>query len=226
MPIIKLHYTFAFNSVKFFISIKMGLQERKERQKSEIRTAILDAAWDIASKDGWKAVSLRKIADIIEYSAPLIYSYFACKDDILVEFVKKGYCKKYRAYKKAKQQHTDPAEQLKAMAFAGWKFAIKEKTLYQLMYSIKVRPCTAQWVNCEVIETRKATSDLILSTIKELIAKSAHPKTDPEMKFLAFVSILHGMISFYLTQEDRQGAEKYKLILDDAISGIIKTLDS
>lgn len=203
----------------------MGVKERKERQKDEVRSAILMAAWEIASKEGWKAVSLRKIADIIEYSAPLIYSYFDSKDAILLEFVKKGYCKKYKAYKKAKEQHTDPAQQLKAMAYAGWKFAVREKQLYQLMYSIKVSPCKTQWDCCDIMENRKAISELVLSTIKELIARSAHPETDPEMKFLAFSSILHGLVSFYLTQADRSSAEKYKMILDDAISGIIKTLD-
>jgi AcrR family transcriptional regulator len=168
---------------------------------------------------------LRKIADIIEYSAPLIYSYFDSKEAILLEFVKKGYFKKYEAYKNAKQQHTDPALQLKAMAFAGWKFAVKERILYELMYSIKVAPCKIQWGCCEILDARKEIGEMILSTIKELIARSAHPETDPEMKYVAFSSILHGLASFYLTQADRQGAEQYKLILDDAISGIINTLD-
>lgn len=203
----------------------MGVLERKERQKDEIRTAILKAAWEIARKEGWKAVSLRKIADIIEYSAPLIYSYFESKEAILLEFVKKGYFKKYQTIKKAKYQHTDPELQLKAMAFAGWKFGVKEKALYELMYSIKVSPCKTQWNCCEVMEARKEIGELILSTLKELIARSAHPETDPEMKYLAFSSILHGLISFYLTQADHSSAEKYKMILDDAISGIIKTLD-
>jgi AcrR family transcriptional regulator len=203
----------------------MGVVERKERQKDEVRSAILEAAWEIASKEGWKALSLRRIADIIEYSAPLIYSYFESKEAILLEFVKKGYVKKYHALKKAKEQHNDPALQLKAMAFAGWKFATKHKVLYELMYSIKVAPCNTQWNCCEVMDARKGIAALILSTIKELIARSAHPETDPEMKYLAFSSILHGLVSFYLTQADHQAAEKYQLILDDSISGIIKTLD-
>lgn len=203
----------------------MGVKERKERQKDEVRTAILQAAWEIASKEGWEALSLRKIAEIIEYSAPLIYSYFDSKEAILLEFVKKGYCKKYQAFKKAKEKHTDPALQIKAMAHAGWEFAIREKQLYQLMYSIKVGPCKAQWNCCDVMENRQATAELVTATFQELIARSKHPATDPEMKFLAFSSILHGMVSFYLTQADRKGAEKYKIMLDDAISGIIKTIE-
>ena len=203
----------------------MGVKERKERQKDEVRSAILMAAWEIASKEGWEAVSLRKIADIIEYSAPLIYSYFASKEAILLEFVKKGYLKKYKAYKKAKDEHSDPAAQLKAMAYAGWRFAIREQQLYQLMYSIKVSPCKTQWECGEIMANRKATTGLVLSAFEELIAGSAHPETDPEMKVLAFTSIIHGLLSFYFTQADHQGAEKYKVILEDAISGIIKTLD-
>jgi hypothetical protein len=111
------------------------------------------------------------------------------------------------------------------MALAGWKFAIKEKTLYQLMYSIKVAPCQIQWGCCDVKDARKGIEELILSTLKELIARSSHPETNPEQKFLAFSAILHGLVSFYLTQADHQSAEEYQIILDDAISGIIKTLD-
>ena len=69
----------------------MGITERKYRQKEEVRSLILDTAWKQILEDGCNSMSIRKLADSIEYSAPVIYSHFESKDAILKEFVQKGY---------------------------------------------------------------------------------------------------------------------------------------
>jgi len=69
----------------------MGSKERIQRIKDENRTNILDAALQIVKEEGWQALSMRKIADIIEYTAPMIYEYFANKDAILNELANQGY---------------------------------------------------------------------------------------------------------------------------------------
>lgn len=200
----------------------MSIQERKERQKEEVRTAILQAAWKIAEKEGWDAVSLRRIADIIEYSAPLIYSYFECKESIFMEFVKEGYDMQYRAMEKAKARHADPVAQLKEMAVASWQFAVKKQPYYQLMYGVKVAPCAIQ---CYEISTgRQHLRDIVYATIQEVIKQSDKPETDPELKFLAFWSIVHGVASLYIARTGRRKADEYRVILEDGISGIVKTL--
>jgi AcrR family transcriptional regulator len=64
----------------------MGIAERKIRQKEEVRTSILSAAWKLVVQEGWQALSIRKIADAIEYSVPVIYDHFQNKEAILEEF--------------------------------------------------------------------------------------------------------------------------------------------
>ena len=61
----------------------MGTLERKQRLKEEVRTRILEASWQIVKDEGWHALSMRKIADAIEYTAPIIYGYFENKEAIL-----------------------------------------------------------------------------------------------------------------------------------------------
>ena len=61
----------------------MGTRERRERQKENLRQEIFDAASDLFSKEGYQNVSMRKIADKIEYSPATIYLYFKGKDDLL-----------------------------------------------------------------------------------------------------------------------------------------------
>ncbi len=54
----------------------MASKDRIQRLKEETRVNILDAALQIVKEDGWQALSMRKISDVIEYTAPIIYEYF------------------------------------------------------------------------------------------------------------------------------------------------------
>ena len=80
----------------------MGITDRKQRQKEEVRVNILETAWEMIVTDGWQSFSIRKVADAIEYSVPVIYSHFENKDAILLEFNRKGFQLLAEALAKAK----------------------------------------------------------------------------------------------------------------------------
>ena len=61
----------------------MASKDRILRQKEETRNNILGAAYDIVKDEGWNGLSMRKIADRIEYTAPIIYEYLSNKEAIL-----------------------------------------------------------------------------------------------------------------------------------------------
>ena len=61
----------------------MGVHERRAREKKELRQEILDAARDLFLREGYENVSMRKIAEKIEYSPTTIYLYFQDKADLL-----------------------------------------------------------------------------------------------------------------------------------------------
>ncbi|HWB96244.1 MAG TPA: TetR/AcrR family transcriptional regulator [Bryobacteraceae bacterium] len=61
----------------------MGVQERRARQKESVREEILDAARTLFVKEGYERVSIRKIAEKIEYAPGTIYLYFRDKAEIL-----------------------------------------------------------------------------------------------------------------------------------------------
>ena len=119
----------------------MGSKERIQRLKDENRTNILDAALQIVKEEGWQALSMRKIADIIEYTAPMIYEYFANKDAILMELANQGYLLLAKKVKQAKSTETDLEKQLEAMWFSYWDFAFEERELYQLMFGVGTACC-------------------------------------------------------------------------------------
>ncbi len=111
----------------------MGIVDRRLRQKEEIRTSILATAWQMVKEEGWQSLSIRKVADAIEYSVPVIYDHFENKESILLEFGKEGFGLLIKKLQQAKKKSGEPAEQLKAIADAYWNFAFKNKEYYQLM---------------------------------------------------------------------------------------------
>src|ERR1700730_7484376 len=100
----------------------MSIIDRKMRQKEEVRANILDTAWGLVVAEGWHSFSIRKIADAIEYSVPVIYSHFENKDAILLEFNRKGFQLLAEALAAAKSGEPDPANQIRKMARAYWDF--------------------------------------------------------------------------------------------------------
>src|ERR1035438_8176339 len=96
----------------------MGIVERKERQRKKVRESILQSAWHLVNEEGWQNLSIRKIADAIEYSVPVVYDHFENKEAILSEFNRQGFKLLGDKLSEAKKQHNKPALQLEAIAYA------------------------------------------------------------------------------------------------------------
>ena len=116
----------------------MGITDRKLRQKEEVRASILDSAWEMVLAEGWQSLSIRKIADAIEYSVPVIYTHFENKDAILLEFNRKGFklLADILANSKARESNPCGADPGKC-GRAYWDFAyFSNKEYYQLMFGL------------------------------------------------------------------------------------------
>ena len=96
----------------------MGIKQRREREKQEVRQDILIAAREIALHEGWQAVTIRKVAERIEYSPSMIYEYFASKEAMLLALHSEGSHLLALALKTAKRSSDDPEERLIRMAEA------------------------------------------------------------------------------------------------------------
>jgi AcrR family transcriptional regulator len=199
----------------------MGIAERKQRQKEEVRASILRAAWHLVLEEGWQALSIRKIADAIEYSAPVIYSHFENKEAILQEFLQEGFRLLNQNLQTAKDKAQTPAHQLEAIAHAYWNFAFNNKEYYQLMYGLGMPTCETVR---QVPELAKF-SQILQAPIQELIHNSGQPDTSPLLKFHAFWSMLHGLVSINMVDRTACPDELHQMVLQDAIRGFIKNME-
>jgi AcrR family transcriptional regulator len=198
----------------------MTIADRRLRQKEEVRSKILATAWQMVKEDGWQSLSIRKIADAIEYSVPVIYDHFENKEAILMEFAKDGFRILSKKIQSAKEKYNDPAEQLKTVAGAYWSFAFRNKEYYQLMYGLGMEGCEIEKCFAE----RSKFRNLVMDPITAIISKSENPNVNPCLKYYTFWSILHGLISIKNMRNTNVSDEVNKLVLDDAIEGFIKNL--
>ena len=169
----------------------MGIIDRKQRQKEEVRASILDTAWEMVVTEGWHSFSIRKIADAIEYSVPVIYSHFENKDAILLEFNRKGFQLLADALAQAKAGQPEPANQIRAMGRAYWKFAFENKEYYQLMFGLGIPTCETA-IRIPALET---FSGVIIGSITAMVPAGQKPGFNPWLKYQSFWSMLHGLVS-------------------------------
>lgn len=200
----------------------MASKDRILRLKEETRCNILHAALSIGKKEGWQAMSMRKIADKIEYTAPIIYEYFENKDAILSELTCTGFSLLAQRMEAAKAKHRLPGKQLEAMWMAYWNFAFEEKEYYQLMLGVEMSCCVSQQTTSP--EIRKP-ADMIGEVI-EVLMKHKNPTEDEICKwYYTFWSVVHGLISINIV---RQGvSDDINLqVLSNALTGIINTISA
>ena len=198
----------------------MGITDRRLREKEKVRSAILATGWQMVKEEGWHSLSIRKIADAIEYSVPVIYDHFENKEAILVEFAREGFRLLAKKIQQAKEKSDNPAEQLKIMADAYWNFAFKNKEYFKLMYGQGMPGCEIE----KCFQERADFRQLVMEPITEIITKSKNPDANPCLKYYTYWSILHGLIAIKNMRNSNVSDEVNKMVLDDAIAGFIKNL--
>jgi AcrR family transcriptional regulator len=197
----------------------MASKDRILRLKEETRINILDASLQIVKEEGWPALSMRKIADVIEYTAPIIYEYFSNKEAILLELTRKGFLILARDMQAAKEKHRLPAKQLEAMWLAYWNFAFAEKELYQVMFGVGANCCEL----CEIMPEAEVPSTMVSEVIEELMAPNKPTEGEVCVKYYTFWSVIHGLISINMVRRTTSDEITHE-VLKTAISGIIKSL--
>jgi AcrR family transcriptional regulator len=122
----------------------MGSKERHKRERLEVREAILSAARELFVTEGYRHVSMRKIADRIEYSAAAIYSYFPRKDDIFFTLAEEGFRILAGRALAAAADLTDPLARLRAGLWAFYEFSKSHPQYFELMFLDRSVPTLSQ----------------------------------------------------------------------------------
>src|ERR1700730_11210713 len=111
----------------------LGTIERRERERQELRTKILDAARELFVELGYEAVTMRKVAERIEYSPTAIYFHFRDKDALMREICDEDFGSLAREFQKI-ARIADPVDRLRKIGRAYVAFAMAHRNHYRLMF--------------------------------------------------------------------------------------------
>jgi AcrR family transcriptional regulator len=196
---------------------EMGTIERRQRQKEEVYDSILTAAWKLVMEEGWQGLSIRKIAEAIEYSIPVIYDHFENKEAILNEFTRQGFSLLNRDLTLAGGDTKDPVDYLRSVTFAYWNFAFENQEFYQLMYGMGMPGC--ETVN-EMKELRELTETL-RNTILQLYKGRTISEKESFTKMKSFWSMLHGLVSIQMMAREKEIPDLNDPVLNESVNNFL-----
>ena len=111
----------------------MGVVERRERERTELREKILDAARELFLTHGYEGVSMRKVAEKIEYSPTAIYVYFTDKEDLFHELCHEDFAKLAEVFQQD-AKILNPLDRLKQIGRTYAEFGRRYPNHYKLMF--------------------------------------------------------------------------------------------
>jgi len=204
----------------------LGPRERREREREEIRTKILDAARELFASEGVESVTMRRIADRIEYSPTAIYFHFRDKDALLAELCDHDF-REFAHQFTALAAIADPLERLRAVGHAYIDFGFRNRSHYRLMFMTPRANASrdSQLAKGNPEEDAYAFVKSIL--VEAIAAKRLRAElTDADLLTQVIWSGVHGVISLEIAKasdewvEWRPIAERAKLAIDMMVRGI------
>ena len=111
----------------------MGVRERRERERQETREKILDAARELFVAEGYEGVSMRKVAEKIEYSPTAIYVHFADKEELFRELCHRDYAALAQVFQSS-MISTQPIERLRQIGAIYIDFGTRYPNHYKFMF--------------------------------------------------------------------------------------------
>ena len=145
----------------------------------------METARTIAESEGWDAVTVRRLAQEIEYSQPVLYSHFPGKDAIVRAVALEAFGEVATLLRTARGAAEDPRTVLRAIAEMYLAFAVEHPALYEVMF---VRPLDIPFGTAETPQALRSAFGELTNAVAPFV-----PEPDVETATEVLWSGLHGM---------------------------------
>lgn len=173
----------------------MTIAARKLRQKEEMKELILHTAMKLFLEEGFGNVSLRRIAEKIEYSPATIYLYFKDKDEILYALHTQGFNELIRR-QRAIPATKDLLERIRKHGEVYMTFALENHEYYNLMFIM--RSPARKFENDEQWNVGMRSYELFRNDVKAAIDAGVFKKADVDVATFSLWALVHGVVSLIL----------------------------
>lgn len=187
--------------------------KRRERESIEIRRKIIEAARSLFLNQGYAEVSMRKIADQIEYSPTTIYHYFANKEAIVRELLIEGNSMFFQSL----QQRTEEAQAaglnaldvLKTVSDSYVRFGTANPEYYNILFISNLESVSL----ISLIDSGRFKGfELLESGLKAAMDDGSIIQGDERLIATSVWSMLHGLTSLLLNFDFAVGKSTDELI--------------
>lgn len=183
----------------------MTSTDRRAREQAAVREKILEAARRLFVEHGYESVSMRRIADAIDYTAPALYTHFKDKAELMAELCCRDFGSLAEHFNRLAKV-ADPVERIFRSGMSYIRFAVENPNHYKLMFMTTM---TSQVTIGD--EEKKLMNDpeqdayaFLRSAVREAMAagKFLPEHRDPELLAQVLWSGVHGIASLQITHGD------------------------
>jgi AcrR family transcriptional regulator len=199
----------------------MGVKERRERQKESLRQEILDAARDLFVSVGYENVTMRKVAEKIEYSPTTIYLHFQDKADLMHSICEETFERLSRKLEQILKSPGDPVERLKRGLRAYVEFGLQNPQHYRVTFM------TPHEVNPECVLAPDSAGlkafSILQQGVADCIQAGKFRNVDVQSASQALWAAVHGLTSLLIAHASFPWVPRDKLtnlITDSMIAGL------
>ncbi len=176
----------------------MGITERREREKQELRDKILAKAREILIKEGHDNMSIRNIASAAEYSPATIYLYFKDKDEIVYELMEMGFALMISDLQDG-MDAADPVDRIRRIGQGYVTFGLKNPEWYDVMFNAPqpmqhLEKCQAEWGH------GISLFEFLVETCQQVINEKRTSVQEPRLLALHLWSAVHGLVNLARSQ--------------------------
>jgi AcrR family transcriptional regulator len=199
----------------------MGIKERQDRDRAAVREGILHAARELFVTEGYRPVSMRRIAERIEYSPAAIYGYFTSKDEIFFALAEEGFRTMQAAARVAAGAQSDPLAAMRAGFWAYYQFSREQPQYFELMFVDRTVPQLTDMERFSVLAEMWHDG---VASIARCVEAGIFPATlDVEAAFHILWAATHGAATLHVCQ--RLGPEENPdLLASDTLDTVIAGL--
>lgn len=201
----------------------MGVKERKARQKKFLRQEIMDAASELFVRDGYENVSMRRIADKIEYSPTTIYLYFKDKAELLEQVCKETFSRLVVRLSKITEQQADPVERLKRGLLAYIEFGLQNPHHYRATFMMRLPDEFEKKKHLQEDSPGMQAFAFLTRGVTDCMKAGKMPPMNVELASQTLWAGIHGITSLLITHQGFPWVGREKVIhstVDTLVAGL------
>jgi AcrR family transcriptional regulator len=203
----------------------MTTQTRRARQKALLHQEIIAAARDILAREGYEQLSMRKVAERIEYSPTAIYLHFEDKRDLVFQVCEETFGRLVHELESLESEFKDPVERLRAAMHRYVAFGLRHPRHYLATFvavpSDQRPEDLARYTHPDSNGMRAL--GILRSAIVAGIDARKFRKVDPDVTTRAVWATMHGLTSLLVQMPDFAWGDQ-QAVIDHTIDCLIEGL--